>query len=221
MAKRRREDDALIRLFRRLAYMYYHEKIKFFAIVIGVLVGISALVYFLTRSPSVPGNANYEFTEAVLMYASGDNKSAEERFKSLLGRYGAKGAITKSYFYLGKIYYEERRYNEAIRNFKKFISKFNKKSFLIPAAYMGIAACYEEMNNISEAIKYYEKVKKYKKSPHLPYALLKMARLNEKLGNYDKALEIYQEIIENHRGTWAATWAKADRERLMVSMKND
>lgn len=71
---------------------------------------------------SAPNNANYNHWYGVCLYETGDKQDAE---KYLLA--GAKKKVQESYLYLGKLYSDLYRFDEAVENYEAYIEMLEKK----------------------------------------------------------------------------------------------
>lgn len=193
------KEDKLQDYLTKIFSLYYRERQKFLMIAGGVLAALVILIFFLASKPKESPEASVRFTEALGIYSGGELGQAEERFLEITRRFPGQKLAVKAQFYLGSIYYNTQRYDEARRAFSNFYNKNKKDPVLSPSALLGIANCYEELREYKKAGETYEAVaKRYKKSPFAPPALLAAARCYKNLGNYKKAKEIYEKVIKDY-----------------------
>jgi TolA-binding protein len=199
MARKVPKEDKFTRAITRLSGFYYREPKKFWAGVAGVVAIIVILSLILGGRSKENPQASLDFTEALGYYAAGEIQTAEEKFIKLARRYPSDPLGVKAYYYLGNLYYQTQRFEEARDAFERFYNRYRKDSFLAPAGLMGIGNCLENLGNFEGAVKRYEEIsKRYKDSPLTPYALMNAGRCYRNLGDMDKAAKIYETLIEKY-----------------------
>lgn len=194
----------------KLISLYYREKQKFY-IGAGILVAIVIIIIFATTGR---GRENPEiqlrFTQALGVYSIQNFDQAEQQFAEIARRFPTNHLGIKSYFYLGNIYFQTQRYNEAKRAFESFYRKGQRDPLLAPAALLGLANCQEELNELKQAAENYYKVyQKHPKSPLAIDALFAAGRCLRNTGNLDKAEQIYNLILKKNPTGQFAEEAKA------------
>jgi len=206
------KEDELTRLITRITAFYYHNP-KRFLLIVGIVIVIIGVAVFQIQSArkSIP-ELDLGFTQALGYYTTGKLSQAEQQFFYLARKYRSKRLGIKSWYYLGNIYFQTRRFNEAKKAFELFYKKWDKSSILAPASLMGIANSLEEMGNLQQAIRYYKEVyEKYKESPWAPLSLLGAGRCYKTLGDLYKAEEVYKKIVKEYsENNFALTQAKAE-----------
>ncbi len=204
------KEDKLQDYIAKFFSLYYRDRQKFLMIVGGVLAVVIIIVLFFSAKPKENPEVSVRFTEALGIYSGGNLGQAEEKFLEIARRFPNQKLGIKAQFYLGTIYFNTQRYDEARRAFANFYNKNKKDPVLSPSALLGIANCYEEVKEYKKAGESYERVaKEYKKSPFAQPALLSAARCYKNLGNYKKAKEIYERIIKDYPTDPAKEDAKA------------
>ena len=95
-------------------------------------------------------------------------------------------------FYVGRIYLEQGKYQDAI----DYLKDFNPHdAFMSSLSKSLIADCYWEMNNIDKAISYYnDAVKSDPNNFTTPAILIKLGTAYEVKKDFKKALECYNKI---------------------------
>ncbi len=214
------KEDKFIKTVEKITKFYYENPKRFIGIVAGAIIGIVVIVYLITSrvTPKVSPEANLLFLEGLARYTQGDTLGAEDVFKRLSKEYPSVLEGQKALFYLANLYYRQKKFDESLKNFEKFYKTYgNRKSFLVPAALLGVGNCYEEMGEYRKAIKTYEDMfKKYKDYPLTPFALLNAARCYHQLGMIDKEEETYKKIVENYKDHPVVEEAKAGLGAIKV-----
>jgi len=195
------KEDKFLKTVEKITKAYYQNPKRFIGIAAAVVVGIVLIILFITRSgPKTSPEASLLFLEGLGRYTQNDTLGAEDIFRRLATKHFSTLEGQKAVFYLANLYYRERRFDEALKYFQKFYKSYsNRKSFLVPAALMGIGDCHVEMRDYRKAAEIYEEMfKKYKDYPLTPFALLNAARCYKELGMADKEEEMYKKIVENY-----------------------
>ncbi len=205
------KEDRLQKYVTSFFSLYYRDRKKFL-FGVGVLIGIIVIFLFVfTSKPKENPEISVRFTEALGLYTTGNIAQAEERFLELTRRFPNQKLGIKAQFYLGHIYFNTQRYDEARRAFSNFYSKNKKDPVLSPSALFGIANSYEEVKEIKKAAEFYQKVAQdYKKSHFAPIALLSAGRCYKNLGDYKKARKLYERIVKDYPNDPAKEEAKAE-----------
>ncbi|MCI0330645.1 MAG: tetratricopeptide repeat protein [candidate division Zixibacteria bacterium] len=112
---------------------------------------------------------------------------------------------------IGDSYQTERRTEDAIEFWKKFLAVSPQLGFLV---YPKLERAYFELGKFGEITEVYSEV--LQKDPKNSYALLGLARILEKRGRAGQALEQYSSILENDPGFAPARQAVA---RLLLEQK--
>ena len=111
-------------------------------------------------------------------------------------KYSSTDAGKLAHAYAGIIYYDEGKYEEAIRELKEFKAK---EKMVAPSITRLIGDCYVELGKYDEAAKYFMDAAKAADNPVIsPSCLIKAGHVYEELGQYDKALKAYKEIQEKY-----------------------
>ena len=111
-------------------------------------------------------------------------------------KYSRTDAGKLAHAYAGIIYYDEGKYEEAIRELKEFKAK---EKMVAPSITRLIGDCYVELGKYDEAAKYFMDAAKAADNPVVsPSCLIKAGHVYEELGQYDKALKAYKEIQDKY-----------------------
>lgn len=133
-----------------------------------------------------------------------------EGLLDIIDEYGMTETADLANLYAGICYYNLGSYDTACDHFKKF----DKKSVNVtPANLTIIGDCYVEMDDLQNAIKYFEKAAEQENIMTAPRALNKAGICYEELGEYDKAEKCYQTIKDKYFDSSLATQMDAKIER--------
>lgn len=111
-------------------------------------------------------------------------------------KYSSTDAGKLAHAYAGIIYYDEGKYEEAIRELKEFKAK---EKMVAPSITRLIGDCYVELGKYEEAAKYFMDAAKAADNPVIsPSCLIKAGHVYEELGKYDQALKAYKEIQDKY-----------------------
>jgi outer membrane protein assembly factor BamD (BamD/ComL family) len=171
---------------------------QFYAIgiVAVVLVIVASTYYFQTQTQQAQAAAA-KYARAALDVRGGNTQVAILSLEQILEE-DRDDVITKqATFLLGNIHYSQKQYDEARRYWETYLAKYKKETLYRAAALAGIAACYENQAQFSEAADYFLKaVEEYPDGPMAADYHLGAMRNYLELGQTDQAkqqLEVIQE----------------------------
>jgi len=178
---------------------YYKDRQRFWigaGVAVAAIIGVILLLQ--NRGTGVNSQAQIAFTQAIGVYSTGDMAQSEQAFKQVIGQFGRDFVGIKSHFYLGNVYYNTGKFNEAKQEFSLFLSRVKKDPLLSPAAQLGIGNCEEQLGNNLKAAEAYEAVfKKYPKSPLAFEAMMAAGRTYRAAGALDKAEAVYNRLLKD------------------------
>lgn len=109
---------------------------------------------------------------------------------------------------------KEKRYDQAIPEFKAFVAKYPKSNYVSNSHYW-IGQLLFQKGNIDEAKDEFNKVvKNHLNSDKRPDAILKLALLEEKQKNLSQAQILYKKVIDEYPDSTAAKSATSKLQRL-------
>ena len=113
-------------------------------------------------------------------------------FLDIIDNYGGTPAANLAHYYAGVCYLQLGQYEAAI----SYLEDFDAHGELLPITKNGaLGDAHAELNNLDEAINYYEKAMDKGDNQILtPYYLQKIGMLHERNGNNAEALEAYKRI---------------------------
>jgi len=117
-------------------------------------------------------------------------------FLEILEDYSMTDAANLSNYYVGAIYLKKNEFISSV----DYLEKFSSSDLLVQArAYSLIGDAYMEMENVEEAVSYYNKAAKYNSNEHTsPAYLIKAAVAYEVLEDYKSALDCYNTIVKKY-----------------------
>ena len=141
--------------------------------------------------------------------------NGNEEFDGLLtviDNYGSTDAGNIANVYAGLAYYKKGEYESA----KTYLSKFSANDALLaPAVTAAIGNALVDMDNATEAVKYFEKAAKTANNEIFsPIYLIKAANVYEKLGDKAAALKVYEQIKKEYPASQQASTIDAYIERV-------
>lgn len=200
----RREDvkeDRFQELVTRVAKAYYRSPRNF---VIGAVVAVAAvvaIVLLLSSKPKPNPQPAIMFDEAVLILQDPqrpDTAGAEQVLSELARRFSGTALGKRASYYLGAIYCNQGKYDDARRAFEKFTAVRNDP-ILSPAAWMGIGNCYEAQGNLDKAAAAYAAASsRYPKWPLADQAALSAGRCFRLRGKLGEAEAVYARYLKTH-----------------------
>ena len=109
-----------------------------------------------------PGNVTALKVQANALYLGGDSSGAEAVFLRLLARYPSDGDAA---YMLGRIYYQENRFDLAAAQFQKVL-RMDPGSY---KAYDNLGLCYEALGDSEQAVRHYLTAIKLVETEHPKY----------------------------------------------------
>ncbi len=173
----------------------YRTMIAGFAI--GILILFGASLTFKQISAKNQKNALNSFGEAIIAYQDRNYDKAIEKFSATVKDYGSTPQAVFGAYMLGCIYSEQNKYQEAIDWYKKAVTTKKTAEFVSGQALEGISACYENLGQTDEAIKYLQEALNDKRFKHRHVAIKwKIALLSSKK-DIEKTKQLCKEIMED------------------------
>ena len=169
-------------------------------------------------------NKNKDKTAQAAMYDAVYSFEADSLSKALNGqggnegllevadKYGSTKAGNLANLYAGIALLKEGKFNEAIERLQKFSAN---DDVLQAKSYALIGDSYMELNEVNNAIKYYQKAADYKPNKYTtPEYLMKLALANREAKNPEAAIKAYSSVIDNYGGSINAINAKKYKSML-------
>ena len=178
------------------------NKTRFYAIVTAVIV--SAVITF-----GIYMYWSYYQSSAREMYAKARNDIARnignpdavriniKIFKDLIAKYPHSWSARMSHYHLGNLYYSIGEVDNAITEYKKFVSSSRSdKAGVKFLALTSLGYCYEAKQDFQVALEYYEKAQKSDNVGFESIGFRNIARAYEQLKDKKNALENYKKALQ-------------------------
>ena len=185
----------------------------------GVIIGAAAIIVaagLWGGLKYMQGESNEEASAAAFpssIYWEADSlDKAIPALQNVVEEYGSTDPGNIAKFQLGAAYLKKGKFQDAIDQLKDFNGHGD---FLVQArAYCLIGDAYIELNQVDDAISYYEKATNEKPNEQFtPRYLVKLGIAYEESKNYKKAVEAYDKIIKEYPACPEAFEAKKYKSR--------
>lgn len=190
-----KKDEFQTLMDKGIKYIVRHRETSILIAAVVLIAIILVIVLVPGREKQNP-EADMLHTQAMGLVIMGRFQEAENTLLDLTSQYSNTRAGKIGYYYLGTIYYNTGRFDEALTNFEKFLSVQKKDYLLVPSARFGAACSAEGLKDYETALGYYKKVSADKESPFYLMGMLAHARVTGLLGNKEEAREILEELLE-------------------------
>jgi len=118
-------------------------------------------------------------------------------FQELIDKYPHSWSARMAYYHMGNIYYNAGELDNAISNYKKFVSsRMSDKAGIKFLALTSIGYCYEAKKDYASALEYFEKAQKSNNVGFESIGYSNIARVYELLNDKENALENYKKALE-------------------------
>ena len=170
--------------------------------IVAVILVVVAVVYYFDVQRSSADEAGMKFAQALMDYRSGNNQVAVLSFAQLVEEYGDQPAAEYSTYLLGISNYRQRNYDEAVRYYEEYLTRYKGDLLVRAGALAGVAACYEDQGRFPEAMEKYEQaISEYSSGPQIGDYHLGAMRCAAGAGNSEKAREHLAFIQQEYKGT--------------------
>lgn len=191
-----KEDKLVTTALKFSEYIQKHSK-EFLIAGGGVVVAVLIVLFVISSNRSRNQKAAELLGKARVELESGEFQTATTGLQNILRRYSGTKAAQEALYLMGNSHYYSQDYDQALRNFQDFVSKYSKADpLLISGAYSGIGDCHMQKEEYDRAAEFY--LKAAKKNPDdfiIPLYLLSAARAYSYANQLDKAKETYERII--------------------------
>ena len=171
-------------------------------IILGIAVVIGGFFYWKSQMAEKETEAQTEMYKAQFYFdadsltkaLSGDGNNLG--FMDIIDEYDGTKAANLSKFYVGVIYMQQGKFDDAIT----YLNDFSSSDLLIQArAYALIGDAYVETKDMANAISYYQKAADYKENEYFtPMYLMKLAQAQEANNDFAGAVTSYNKIVKNY-----------------------
>ena len=199
--KELKQPDAFQSSIEIITNYIYENKTRFYAIVTAVVM--ASVVAF-----GIYAYWSHYQSSAREMYAKADkmgrniSKPEDVRanakiYQELINKYPHSLSARMSHYHLGNLYYNLGEVDNAITEYKKFVS--SSRSDTAGIAFLALTSlgyCYEAKKDIKAALEYFEKAQKSANVGFESIGFRNIARIYEQLNDKKNALENYKSALE-------------------------
>ncbi|RLB85302.1 MAG: hypothetical protein DRH15_03580 [Deltaproteobacteria bacterium] len=198
-----KEPDEFLTLSSRLFnWIITHQRQLYAAgIIVASLFVLYMAGYFYYRHINRKAQALYNVAYEALasnMKPSTDAKAwakTQELFQEVINRYSLSKASCLALSQAAYAAYRQKKYDEAIALYEKFLSKIGDEPNYRMLIQMALAACYEEKGEIDQAIQLLELLSEEKANPFRELALINLARVYRLANKVEDSKRVLKEFI--------------------------
>jgi len=187
-------------------------------IIIAIILVIAGILFFQINRENQNKQAQAEMFQAVYYWEQDETDLALNGDGDNVGllyivdQYSGTAAANLAHFYIGSIYLSEGQFQNAIDHLRNFSSD---DFFVQSRAYALIGDAYLELENTSEAIKFYRRAADHNENKFFtPRYLYKLAIAYEEAGDTGRAIETYSTIENQYFESYEFTAARKHKARL-------
>ena len=120
-------------------------------------------------------------------------------FQFIINKYEGKENAKLARLIYANICYDAGKYKQAIELFKSALTDFKKYPMIHHQILSNLGYSYEQQEDYSTAVSYFEKISAAPESLIRDEALYHLGRLYDKLGESEKSREAYNKILTDHQ----------------------
>ena len=173
-------------------------------IILIIVVIISGIRFFSIRSEN---NASALLDESLTKYNSLKAEKQPDEiygavsadFQFILNKYRSKESAKLARLIFANICYNAGKYKQAIELYKSALADFAKYPMIHHQILSNLGYAYEQEEDYSTAVGYFEKISSATGSIRRDEALYHLGRLYDKLGENEKSREAYNKILTDHQ----------------------
>ena len=179
---------------------------------------LDALQKLVARHIGLQITRNQRMTHAMVRFNRGQLTKARSEFRKAAA--GHKDKITaRATYYIGRTFHRQRKYDSALKEYKKIVSLYPASGYLTRALYQS-TLCYRRKGQPHLAEKYLiDFVEKYSWSALADDALYDLGWVQENEKKYDKAIASYRRLTTQYthsnwlpRAYWRVGWIQFRNE---------
>jgi len=169
------------------------------AVTIGLLVVAVGLVFISQNRTKSEREASLMLNSAHGALLGGNVTQAQDGYREIASRHGSTAAGQEARIYLGNLNFQQRDYQEALKQYQECAKSKPRNPILLQAALSGVAACKEQQGDFAGAAEQYLAIAdKLPKEDYLSSAaLMDAGRCFTAAGQPEKARGAYQRVIDD------------------------
>ncbi len=193
--------------FTERCYLYVKEHIRLFQYMVIVFLALLTIYLGITAYYNhINRNALIIYNKAFYIMAKNMGpdldpktlKKSDESFHKLITDYSSARISDLAYAELGYLKFKEKKWDEALAYYKKFMEKKGKYQHYKNLARLAISACYEEKGDFKSAINTLKSVLESGDEHFKQIAMLDLGRLYIASGNAQKSKPILKEFLKRY-----------------------
>lgn len=196
-------------------YNTHQREFRYLGLVIAVIViaylgGRTFLKFVNEKGQEAYNTAYTSLTENMKPNADpGSLRESEELFTEVIDNHGMSKAARLALPQAAYVKFVEKKYDEAIALYEKFLDKVSGDTAYESLASLGLATCYEAKGDLKAAIKALKPVIEAPDDPFKETAMLSLARLYRLDNDPEKSKEILKEFVDKYEASPFHSMAKA------------
>jgi len=204
-----KEEDVKSAAFQALDVIKERQK----EVIIGVSVIAAIVILFIIFS--MYSTSQYKKASTLQIdannyyYGLTDAEAPEvQRLKKAIDIYNQSlkiKATPMALFYLGNSYFKLGDFENAKKEYNRFLNDFSSDELILPLVYQKLASSHFKTNENDKALDAVRKLSTLNKGIFRDTALIIEARYYDSIGDADKAMALYQEIVATFQSSpWSA-----------------
>ncbi len=198
ITKKKLKEDKLVTLYFKVIDKLERNTNLILGIAAAVVIIIAGVSYYLYSSHKAEEQASVELARAMRIYEVGDYQNAIAQLSNVTENYGGSRSGKIARFYLANAFYQIKDYENAEKNFRRFLSGFSGDEHFLAAAQGGVAATLVQRGRLAEAAAAYEKAAKKYDSVLSAGFFIQAGHCYARADNPKKAKEMYETVIEKY-----------------------
>jgi len=179
-------------------------------IIIGYLGIYSYFRYVNKHGQEAYNKAFYTFQQSLRVDSNpSELKKSEELFAAIIDNYGMSKAARLALPQIGYIKFLEKRYDEAIQFYRKFLDEISGDKEYEALTNIALADCYEAKGDLKMAIDILVPILANRDDPFRETAMFSLARLYRLYNKLDKEKEILERFLKDYGSSPFAPMARA------------
>jgi outer membrane protein assembly factor BamD (BamD/ComL family) len=206
-----KEDKLVTTTFKFTEFVQKHPR-EFLIAGAGLVVVVLVVLFLISSNKSRNQKAAELLGKARVELESGEFQAATTDLQNIWRSYKGTDAAQEALYLLGNSYYYGKDYDQALRYFQEFVSRYPKTDpLLLSGAYSGIGDCHVQKKEYGQAAEsYLQAASKIKDDLLIPSLLLSAAQAYSYANQQDKAKELYERIITKYPNSKVVTQARLE-----------
>jgi len=206
-----KEDKLVTTTFKFTEFVQKHSR-EFLIPGAGLLVVALVVLFLISSNKSRNQKAAELLGKARVELESGEFQAATTDLQNIWRSYKGTDAAQEALYLLGNSYYYGKDYDQALRYFQEFVSRYPKTDpLLLSGAYSGIGDCHVQKKEYGQAAEsYLQAAGKITDDFVIPNLLLSAAQSYSYANQLDKAKELYNRIITKYPNSKVVTQARLE-----------